>query len=82
MPKYIVSRHITTVESVFYRLYFIFFSVRCTINLYTFLRQTNKFQHHALFYNCKFSKSYARRVIMQRMLFTKRGVLVKRARLR
>ena len=34
-----------------------FFLVRCTINLYTFLRQTNKFQYHALFYNCKFSKS-------------------------
>ena len=38
----------------FYFIIFPFFSVRYTINLYAFLRQTNKFQHQASLFNCKF----------------------------
>ena len=42
MTKYIVSRHITTVESVFYRLYFIFFQCDALLTfMHFYVRQTN-----------------------------------------
>ena len=42
MTKYIVSRHITTVESVFYRLYFIFFQCDALLTfMYFYVSQTN-----------------------------------------